>query len=414
MKVYDTEMPSFKFDYILPSDLYDIKSVETMFRFNNFFGDGSINGWLQPMPDPELSVSIGSEQMIIYADDQEYNSGGSMGNSDQFCRISWGIIDASENTPLNPGTTVSISGRFQQVSYFSLAVYIVYGDNLIRYVTIRAKDMTAVPPGLNPYTEGNPSVFAYPAPQKTDKLLPTKLIKNAVTRQQPVTQGESNIYENGWVDIYRIDRLTGTTGSPDGMEADGCADYYITYHDDLPYSAFIFRIKVPDTFVKNGSPDKIYGSYQCSEYIISSYQTRPASVPILPYWETCSRQMYENIDDNGYAYVFLLSDEYVQSLIEEQQTPYATPPIVSWGNFKGPALGLPTRNVSIRLRGPSENWAGAPINTACYFTPIDNQPLTAEALGEWLPELYGDTFANFLNGNIGAVSNDQPWPESHS
>lgn len=171
------------------------------------------------MPDPELSVSIGAEQMIINADDQVYTPTGGPGNSEQFCKIYWGIIYTSENTPLNPGMKVSISGRFQQVSYFSLAVYILYGDNLVKYVAIRAKDMTAAPPGLNPYIEGNPSVFSYPAPQKTDKFLPTKSIKNILIRPNLVTQDESNINENGWVYIYRVDRISGTTGSPDGMEA---------------------------------------------------------------------------------------------------------------------------------------------------------------------------------------------------
>lgn len=122
----------------------------------------------------------------------------------------------------------------------------------------------------------------------------------------------------------------------------------------------------------------------------------------------------EYIDENGYAYVFFMPDDYVASLVDVQGTPPKTPPVIHWGNYSGYVLGNPSYAVLLRYRIPANNWQGSPVNATCYPTPDSVEPVTVEELGEYLPELYGDTLAHFNAGYIGAVNNEEPWPAASS
>lgn len=79
---------------------------------------------------------------------------------------------------------------------------------------------------------------------------------------------------------------------------------------------------------------------------------------------------------------------------------------MTWGNYTGFVLGEPTFATILRYRVPSDIWLGSPINGVCYPNADALEPVTAEELGDYLPEMYGDTFENFLNGKIGAVNKD--------
>ncbi|HEY4438752.1 MAG TPA: hypothetical protein VGN40_21585 [Lelliottia sp.] len=405
----DNPAPYFKFDYKIPSDFKPIASLYVLMRFNNYLGDGSVNAWVQPIPGSEITVIADGQPIQIDYFNGYTGPRSAFNNFDQFCQYFQALV-TTRGVDVQPNSVISIYGQFKPVSYFTTTIYIAFVDGTTTQIDIRAKDMPVEPPGLNPYVEGNPSIFSYDTPI----YLPLDPIINSssIEKEKSIEINSSKIGADGRVDIYRIDAQSATTGSPDGMEPDGCPDYYMTNPGETTSSAQILRIKIPNTVIQDSTPDMTFGSYQCSEYTICAYKMGGED-PILDYWATCSRQMHENMDENGYAYVFFLSDDYVNTLITEQNTPDLTPPIVTWGIYKGVALGIPNDHIVIRLRGPSENWAGAPINTVCYLTPADNQPLNKEELGEWLPELYADTFENFSKGNIGAVFNNQPWPDSN-
>ncbi|WP_336854437.1 hypothetical protein [Pseudescherichia vulneris] len=81
------------------------------------------------------------------------------------------------------------------------------------------------------------------------------------------------------------------------------------------------------------------------------------------------------------------------------------------GCSKGYLLGDPSGSLIVRYRDPADNWVGNPANAVCYLDKASNQPVTTAELGEYLPELYGDTLANFLAGHIGDVIKDQAWPD---
>lgn len=399
--------PYFLYEYVVPPLTV---SIDAKFRYNNYFGNGSINGWIQPLPDSDISVSISGRQVDVTFI-EGYDPYGAGSDADMFCQYY-----QISTSPVNPGDVISFHGKFQKVSFMNLMIYLTYSDGTTGMVEVRGEDLPAVSPGLNPYVTGNPSVFAYTdsytgeEPVHPQSRPPLLEIPSSTLLSQIKFDG------TGQIDMFRGDRQTSTYGmrAPDSIEADGCSDYYLSMiGDTTDTTALIMRIKLPDTFVKNSSPDTTYGTYQCNDYTITSYieAPKPYLNPILDYYAVCSRQMFEHIDENGYAYIFFLPDYYVLSLAVEQSTPAYTPPVVSWGNYTGVALGLPTKNIVIRLRGPSDDWAGSPINATCYLTPEDNQPLNKAELGEWLPELYGDTFNNFNSGHIGIINNDQPWPD---
>jgi len=120
--------------------------------------------------------------------------------------------------------------------------------------------------------------------------------------------------------------------------------------------------------------------------------------------------MEEYKDENGYAYVFFMPTEDVEDLVDLQKPPNKTPPIVEWGGFKGYVLGPPKFSVILRYRDPNPDWIGSPGKANCFIDDAQNQPIEQGELGEYTPEIYGDSLANFEKGKIGPVDNDKPWP----
>lgn len=120
--------------------------------------------------------------------------------------------------------------------------------------------------------------------------------------------------------------------------------------------------------------------------------------------------LYENIDADGYAYVFFVTNAYAAQLASEQSLPEGQAPVISWGKYTGYVLGEPDYAVILRYRVPADTWQGSPANATCWLTSEDNQPVTKEQLGDWFPEMYGDTMDNFFSGNIWPVYSDQDWP----
>ncbi|MFP2240967.1 hypothetical protein ACLEX4_20890 [Pseudescherichia vulneris] len=118
----------------------------------------------------------------------------------------------------------------------------------------------------------------------------------------------------------------------------------------------------------------------------------------------------EYADSDGYAYVFFAPTSFTRQQVKAQGTAPRTPPVITWGGYQGYLLGDPDHAIVIRFRDPESDWAGNPQNAVCYLSPENNQPVTVDELGVFLPELFGDTMENFLTGKIGAVMASQIWP----
>ncbi len=73
-------------------------------------------------------------------------------------------------------------------------------------------------------------------------------------------------------------------------------------------------------------------------------------------------------------------------------------------------MGDPDYAIILRYRVPADDWGGNPLRCPCYPDPEHEQPINASQLGEWLPEVFGDTLANFEAGQIGAVNSNADWP----
>ncbi|MBV8801928.1 MAG: hypothetical protein JO131_02990 [Gammaproteobacteria bacterium] len=83
---------------------------------------------------------------------------------------------------------------------------------------------------------------------------------------------------------------------------------------------------------------------------------------------------------------------------------------MTWGRYKGYLLGDPNFAIIIRYRDPDHAWQGSPENAICYANPAELKPVTVAELGEYLPEIYGDTLEHFNKGYIGIIDKNQPWP----
>lgn len=276
--------------------------------------------------------------------------------------------------------SITVSGEFQQVGYMSATLYYSSLNTPTLPIEVIDSEMTAIPDTANPYIAGNPSVF-------------------------------SNEYGvSGKIDLYRPDKVASLSILPDEVAEDGCSKGYLYANKDEGQEILILRIKVPQTFIHNATPDTVFGHYQCRELTVSAHPVY--GLPqTLDFWSVSSRMLNDFIDDEGYAYVFFGPDDYVQQQVIEQQTVATRPPVMIWGNYTGYLLGDPSGSLIVRYRDPADNWVGNPANAVCYLDKASNQPVTTAELGEYLPELYGDTLANFLAGHIGDVIKDQAWPD---
>lgn len=369
-------MPSYQTTLIAPAGTYP---WQILIRFYAPWGDGSPEGWQIPLTPPTVLVNgVAYPVDVVFSYNQSYMEGQPSPGYDQHEQcfgVFIGQIRALEEEML-----ITISGEFQQVGYMSVTLYF----NLLATPTLPIEvidsEMTAVPDSANPYIPGNPSVFA-----------------NANSA-------------SGKINFYRPDKVDSLSILPDEVAEDGCSKGYLYANKDAGQEILILRIKVPQTFIHNAMPDTVFGHYQCRELTVSAHPLY--GLPqTLDFWSVSSRMLNDFIDDEGYAYVFFGPDDYVQQQVIEQQTVATRPPVMTWGNYTGYLLGDPSGSLIVRYRDPADDWVGNPANAVCYLDKVSNQPVTTAELGEYLPELYGDTLANFSAGHIGDVIKDQAWPD---
>lgn len=380
-------------------------------RFYDVWGDGSLDGWQQPVTPPQVMLDGNPLNLDLWfsADSistpepdgfnqEDYINGQSQGGFDQHSQYYQQSFEA-----LTYDAKLVFSGNYQITGYFSITVYLGLDETRFQYEMLD-REMTSTPNDSNPYIEGNPSVIFYSESEGQNRK------EDSVIYNQHVTHINER---DGEILFFRPDATRSATGFSDEMAADGCSKGYLsaTKGDPNNQQVLILRIKMPTTFIGSATPDLTFGSYQCRQVSVSANIESTTSVdPLLDFWTVSSRMLNEYIDSDGYAYVFFAPTYFTEQHVKVQGVPSRTPPVITWGNYKGYLLGDPNHAIVIRYRDPASDWEGNPQNAVCYLYPEDNQPVTVDELGVFLPELFGDTMANFLNGKIGAVVSSQPWP----
>ncbi|HDX8711894.1 TPA: hypothetical protein RQO21_004357 [Klebsiella michiganensis] len=405
MKTTD-DMPEYKATIIAPKGTYP---WQILIRYYAPWGDGSPDGWKIPIENPQVMINgISAEVSTRFSFNYEYEMGHVGPGYDQHEQCLG--VNILQTTPLEDDMEIVISGIYPQVGYLSATLYFatLYPPTPLPIEVVDFEMETFS--GENPYKPGNPSVFDYTAPtqpiniQQQEK---TQLIRRRTLFSAPQYPSEND----GKINLFRPDCIASKSILPDDVASDGCSKGYLFAHKKEGQEVLILRVKVPTTFIHNDSPDTIFGNYQCQEYTVGSHITNDAAdLNNFDFWTVSSRMLNDYIDENGYAYVFFAPDSYVQQQIDINQTPSTRPPVLTWGNYKGYLLGDPSYALIIRYKAPADDWVGNPVNAICYPNAAVNQPVTSDELGEYLPELYGDTFENFEDGIIGSVHNDQPWP----
>ncbi|TAK73067.1 MAG: hypothetical protein EPO11_09140 [Gammaproteobacteria bacterium] len=420
-------MPQYKITFTIPwraKDEYtppDGKPIDRdrflVLRYYQPWGDGTATGWQQLVNLPTVTFDgqpLMLSTVFAYSNPEWFNYGSVGLGYDQYAQY-FGV-DIPEPTNLL-GATLTIAGPFQQTAYFSATLYAGYYDEgshteLAGYQEeLIDSAMLTLPLPCNPYVEGHPSVFAYPAPTSEMALNnqhPATFLnqkdKNAMLDNLPISTTHQ-------ISVYRLDRYESARVIADDIAPDGCSRAYLIGQMASGQDVAILRIKVPTTFIDSDNPNKIYSHYQAQYFSVGSHRNPPADpTDLLSYWAVNARMLRDYMDDQGYAYVFFAPNAYTNNLAIEQNTPPTQPPIMTWGRYKGYLLGEPDFAIILRYRAPDSSWKGSPENAKCYATPKQLQPVTVAELGEYTPEIFGDTLDNFLKGHIGSVDKDSAWP----
>lgn len=172
------------------------------------------------------------------------------------------------------------------------------------------------------------------------------------------------------------------------MAPDGCSPDYLVglpEVESVPEDLLMLKLLMPTTFIHSDTPDLIYLGYQVQELTVDTI-TNFTSSSATPYGIN-SRQLNDYKDADGYACVFLAPEEFVENLRTEQGTPEGIPPVYTWEGVTGYMLVKGT--VVIRHRGSSADWEGNLINTPCYLTNAEAQPIDPDLLGGYCPTLVG-------------------------
>lgn len=371
-------------------------------RFYQAWGDGSSFGWQFPVKPP---IAFLDSQVIPIANIFSYSPSASFANGaiglgyDQYAQY-YGAVLGSE------GEHLSIKGTFQQVAYMSATLYTFYSNGSSEQRELIDKEMSVLPSGCNPYTEGNSSVFAYSPEYTENRLISLKeKLKTQTTFRLPSILGDN---ATGQINIFRLDKNNSENDIADDIAPDGCSRAYLFARKKRNQEFIILRIKVPKTFIENAYPQKTFEKYPVRYLSVGSH--RIDDEVTLDFWTVNNRMLNEYVDNQGYAYVFFAPNYFTQNLALEQKVPATQPPVITWGQYKGYLLGDPDYAIILRYRVPDPSWKGSPENAKCYANEYRLSPVTKEELGEFTPELYGDTLENFLNGKIGAVNKDAAWP----
>ncbi|TAK71540.1 MAG: hypothetical protein EPO11_11175 [Gammaproteobacteria bacterium] len=373
----------------------DNNSGTLVLRFYQAWGDGSRTGWQTPVTSPLVTVeNMNLPLSVAFAYSDDYSFGSNDLGYDQYAQYLVTQVPAG-----SLGKKLIITGSFQQVAYLSAVIYAQNGQQ-----EILDKDMITLNTEKNPYLEGNPSVFSY-SPASVKKILLSGQKANL-----PRLAIKTNA-STGQINVYRLDQYDSAIDVADDIAPDGCSRAYLYAEKDYHQAMIILRIKVPTTFIDSDHPDQVFGHYQTRYLSVGSHRMSGVA-PYLRYWTVNARMLKDYMDEEGYAYVFFAPNSYANALAIQQQTPDTQPPVMTWGKYKGYLLGNPDYAIIIRYRDPDPAWQGSPQQATCYATPDALQPVTKEELGDYLPEIYGDTMENFLNGHIGLVNNMMPWPSS--
>ncbi|AZT39670.1 hypothetical protein ELZ88_24375 (plasmid) [Salmonella enterica subsp. enterica serovar Karamoja] len=410
------EMPSFNNTLSIHVD-WSVERFEYMYvvaRFYAPFGDGSYSGWQEPVTPPAITVNgidTTIENWFPGTDSTSYLMGQQGPGFDQHAQ--YFRYYPAQKVALYDHLDINVSGQFQKAGYFSVVCYYETvvketGALIDQQMELIDSEMTTTSANGNPYVINNPSVFYYADPEKKTLNLTEMSVPPATERSLPVHKVVVN-EDTGAISFFRLDKDASDSVVADEVATDGCSKGYLFSYKTPEQRACILRIKVPQTFVESDSPDTTFGYYQTREFSIGA-NVEELVPPVLNFWTVSSRMLHDYIDEDGYAYVFFAPNEFVKTMVEEQQTPEMQPPLMTWGNYTGFVLGEPTFATILRYRVPSDIWLGSPINGVCYPNADALEPVTAEELGDYLPEMYGDTFENFLNGKIGAVNKDSTWP----
>jgi hypothetical protein len=299
-----------------------------------------------------------------------------------------------------------ISGNYPIYGYMSVTIYQTPGYSDLNQIEIHDVDMLCKEDGLGPFIPGNPSVFSYL--KHTHKE--TGNFGNVNKLFNFKKEGLNIVERDGENLFYRLGVSESQTRYTEGNSLDrGCSGYL---YSDMQngQEILIMRIKVPTTFVSSSSLDDVFGKYQCRELTVSS-NIPSSKTPVLNFWTVSSLMLNSFKDPDGYAYIFFAPDDFVKNLATEQGTPDFIPPTLIWGEYTGYVLGQPLKDLIIRYREASNDWTGNPENV----TPVEKSTptqATSAMLGEYLPEVFGDTLEHFNAGYIGAVYNNQSWPSN--
>lgn len=443
-------MPQYQTTFHVSAESYPYSQL--VLRYYQAWGDGSTTGWQQAVESPSVyfngvPLSLANVSSYSCSGYDCYERGQIGLGFDQYAQYLVAALPAGENGDL------MINGTYQQVAYLSATLYSYpeesqQGQLHTRQETIFDKEMNTIGDnGLNPYMDGNPSVFAYTVSSlKNNNIIidavnhwatsiNTSSKLNLLNRQFKLPQSNNSRVNteqtnvDGKIAMYRVDKLSSTEVTADDIAPDGCSRAYLYGYKAESQQVEIIRIKVPTTFIEDDTPDSIFGNYQASYFSISSHKTIDTPTPIPPvsrtkdeesqprllsYWSVNSRMLNKYVDKDGYAYVFFVPDEYVNNLAIEQHTPVTQPPILTWGMYNGYVLGEPNYAIILRYRNPNSTWQGSPENAKCYATPEQLKPVTKQELGEYTPEVFGGTMNEFLNGSIGIVNKYSGWPASRN
>lgn len=391
------QMPQYTATFTLPSLPFSSFSTLVL-RFYQAYGDGSRTGWQSNVTPPTVIYQGNVYPINTFF---SYHTGnyiyGSYGlGYDQFAEY-YGTNIAIEP---NHTTALTITGTFQQVAYLSATLYM--GGTQLELLD---REMKVAVPELNPYIKNHPSVFAYPV---NNTPLLTPLSENTFPLNKPNFNHPFVDPQTGKIDVYRLDQQESKQVVADDIAPDGCSRAYLFAQKNLSQEMIILRIKVPNVFIDGNRPDKIFHQYQTRYLSVGAHEI--SSETLLDFWTVNAEMLRDYMDADGYAYVFFASNTYTQQLAIQQNTPHTQPPVMTWGHYKGYLLGDPNFAIIIRYRDPNKAWQGSPENAVCYATPNDLKPVTAGELGEYLPEIYGDTLDHFNKGHIGIIAKNRPWP----
>jgi hypothetical protein len=397
-------------------------------RFYEPYGsNGGSDGWEQPVTPPVLRLNNGKmdiNMIDIFSANctniggytgQSYQYGQQGGGYDQHAQYFGAKVFASQ---YRKSTSLTVSGTFQWAGYFSVVLYYYNAstETFISQTEIIDKDMVSSPLP-NPYISGNPSIFSYPDPSvvasKTEqsKIELPSFNSNKGTSLYVESSKESQDSDHK-INLYKPDQVSSKNRMLEGVIPPGCSiDYLITDEKNPPtQEVLVLRIKLPDVFIENNNPPKTFENFDCRYLSVSSAtpdDTRNPNYqdPVLYFWTVTSHMLYNHVYD-GYAYVFFAPTSFVQEQLDDPQQ--RTPPVYTWGNIKGYLLGPPKSAIVIRYRDPNPKWEGSPERLPCYATPEEGMknPVEAPMLGEYRPEIFGDSLDNFNLGIIGPINSE--------